>query len=80
MDLFKFVLKSESGNISLANLQDQLDKLNQKFTEDLELAVQKISQHLLNLSKRHHLRRQDNRRLHRHAPLSASQYLENRRL
>ena len=33
-DLFKFVLKSESGNISLANLQDQLDKLNQKFTED----------------------------------------------
>ena len=44
-DLFKFVLKSESGNISLANLQDQLDKLNQKFTEDLELAVQKISQH-----------------------------------
>ena len=44
-DLFKFVLKSESGNISLANLQDQLDKLNEKFTEDLELAIQKISQH-----------------------------------
>ena len=44
-DLFKFVLKSESGNISLANLQDQLDKLNQKFTEDLEFAIQKISQH-----------------------------------
>ena len=44
-NLFKFILKSESGNISLANLQDQLDKLNEKFTDDLELAIQKISQH-----------------------------------
>ena len=44
-DLFKFVLKTKSGNIDLANMQNQLDKLNQKFSEDLEETTQKISQH-----------------------------------
>ena len=44
-DLFKFRLKTESGNIALASLQSQLDDLSKKFTEDLELNTQKISQH-----------------------------------
>ena len=44
-DLFKFRLKTESGNIALASLQSQLDDLSKKFTEDLELTTQKISQH-----------------------------------
>ena len=44
-DLFKFRLKTESGNIALASLQSQLDDLSKKFTEDLELTSQKISQH-----------------------------------
>ena len=44
-DLFKFRLKTESGNTALASLQSQLDDLSKKFTEDLELNTQKISQH-----------------------------------
>jgi len=44
-DLFKFILKTESGNIALASMQNQLDKLSQKFSEDLEQTTQKLSQH-----------------------------------
>ena len=44
-DLFKFILKTESGNIALASMQNQLDKLSQKFSEDLEETTQKLSQH-----------------------------------
>ena len=44
-DLFKFILKTESGNISLAAMQNQFDKLSEKFSEDLEQITQKISQH-----------------------------------
>ena len=44
-DLFKFVLKTESSNITLASMQTQFDELNKKFTEDLETITQKISQH-----------------------------------
>tara|TARA_B100000965_G_scaffold405546_1_gene440016 strand:+ start:4207 stop:8304 length:4098 start_codon:yes stop_codon:yes gene_type:complete len=44
-DLFKFVLKAQSGNIALAAMQNQLDKLSERFSEDLEQISQKISQH-----------------------------------
>ncbi len=44
-DLFKFVLKTEAGNIALAAMQNQFDKLSEKFSEDLEQITQKISQH-----------------------------------
>ena len=45
VDLFKFVLKTESGNHTLASLQNQMDKLSEKFSEDLDQITQKISQH-----------------------------------
>ena len=35
-ELFKFTLKTESGNISLAAISNQFDKLAEKFSEDLE--------------------------------------------
>ena len=44
-ELFKFTLKTESGNISLAAISNQFDKLAEKFSEDLENITQKISQH-----------------------------------
>ena len=44
-ELFKFTLKTESGNISLAAISRQFDKLAEKFSEDLENITQKISQH-----------------------------------
>ena len=44
-ELFKFTLKTESGNISLAAMSNQFDKLAEKFSEDLENITQKISQH-----------------------------------
>ncbi|MDG2106281.1 MAG: DNA-directed RNA polymerase subunit beta, partial [Gammaproteobacteria bacterium] len=44
-ELFKFTLKTESGNISLAAISSQFDKLAEKFSEDLENITQKISQH-----------------------------------
>ncbi|MDA7841777.1 DNA-directed RNA polymerase subunit beta [Gammaproteobacteria bacterium] len=44
-ELFKFTLKVESGNISLAAMSNQFDKLAEKFSEDLENITQKISQH-----------------------------------
>ena len=44
-ELFKFVLKTENANIALAGMQQQLEKLSDKFSEDLEEITQKISQH-----------------------------------
>jgi len=44
-DLFKFILKTTSGKISLASLMGQLEKLAEKFSEDLEEITAKISQH-----------------------------------
>tara|TARA_B100000586_G_scaffold55427_1_gene37702 strand:- start:1994 stop:3760 length:1767 start_codon:yes stop_codon:yes gene_type:complete len=44
-DLFRFILKTTSGNISLASLIGQLEKLTEKFSEDLEEITAKISQH-----------------------------------
>jgi DNA-directed RNA polymerase subunit beta len=44
-ELFKFTLKTESGNISLAAISSQFDKLAEKFSEDLQNITQKISQH-----------------------------------
>ena len=44
-DLFAFVLKTEAGNIALAAMQNQFEKLSEKFSEDLEQITQKISQH-----------------------------------
>ena len=41
----KFVLKTEAGNIALAAMQNQFEKLSEKFSEDLEQITQKISQH-----------------------------------
>ena len=44
-ELFKFTLKTESGNIALAAISSQFDKLAEKFSEDLQEITQKISQH-----------------------------------
>jgi len=44
-ELFKFTLKTESGNIALAGISNQFDKLAEKFSEDLQEITQKISQH-----------------------------------
>jgi DNA-directed RNA polymerase subunit beta len=44
-DLFTFVMKTEAGNIALAAMQNQFEKLSEKFTEDLDQITQKISQH-----------------------------------
>jgi len=44
-ELFKFTLKTESGNIALAAISNQYDKLSEKFSEDLQEITQKISQH-----------------------------------
>ena len=44
-DLFKFILKTTSGNISLTSMMSQLEKLAERFSEDLEEITAKISQH-----------------------------------
>ena len=44
-DLFKFILKTTSGNISLTSMMGQLEKLAERFSEDLEEITAKISQH-----------------------------------
>jgi len=44
-NLFAFVLKTEAGNIALAAMQNQFEKLSEKFSEDLDQITQKISQH-----------------------------------
>ena len=45
VDLFKFILKTTSGNISLTSMMSQLEKLAERFSEDLEEMTAKISQH-----------------------------------
>jgi hypothetical protein len=40
-ELFKFILKTESGNIALAGISNQFDKLAEKFSEDLQEITQK---------------------------------------